>query len=189
MLLWEQIKLMVEKDEIGYFYRSEESKLKYYKLKEKCQKEGITLYQNLVVHSLNWYTHKEGVPLGKNGLPDDKDIIVKELNPTLFADPSDYKFLVNEYGYDFPKNLIHLCLWFKNFMVPDPKSDVGDISIETKHVIERGLQNLLEPVGVKRDQYVWFKNWAALQSIRLLSHVHVVIVDLTSEQLAQILAL
>lgn len=189
MLSWEQVKLMVANDEIGYFYRSEESRLKYMRLRVKCQEEGITLYQNLVVHSLGWYTPTKGVPLGSNGLPDDRNLIVHELNPVLFADPTDYKFLVNEYGYDFPKNLIHLCIWFKNFMKPDPKSRIGDISPETKVIVEIGLWRLLEPIGVKRDQYVWFKNWTLLQSIRMLSHVHVVILDLPQDQLDQILSL
>ena len=47
----------------------------------------------------------------------------------------------------------------------------------TKKLINRYLEKTFVAKGISWDQIVWFKNWLSLQSVRSISHIHVILKD------------
>lgn len=83
--------------------------------------------------------------------------------------------------------MTHLLVWTKVPIVPDPSSSKGDISAYTRRLINKYIyKTFVEELGISETNIIWYRNWHALQSIRELSHIHVLIKDLTTEQLKQV---
>lgn len=102
-------------------------------------------------------------------------------NPIPFADPSDYKILRNDWPYGLAPGIVHLVVWLRT---PVPvKEDGGDLTEESRGLIEGFVKRVfvgrLEREGFDgaEGQVLWFKNWSALQSVRSLEHVHILVRD------------
>jgi hypothetical protein len=61
-------------------------------------------------------------------------------------------------------------------MTPESRRSVADF-------IKTFFQDKLGPGGEGR--VLWFKNWAALQSVRTLEHIHVMVKDVEPAMLAK----
>ena len=85
--------------------------------------------------------------------------------------------LYNKFPYYFEPNVKHICIWSKLKIPVDKNSEVGDISVMTKKLINRYLEKTFVAKGISWDQIVWFKNWLSLQSVRSISHIHVILKD------------
>lgn len=124
---------------------------------------------------------------GEAGDPDDskKPKQASYNNPIPFADPADYKILRNDWPYGFAPGISHFVVWLRT---PIPtQGEGGDLTDGARALIEdfvnrtfvaRLAQEATD--GKDRDpraQVLWFKNWGALQSVRALEHVHVLIRD------------
>ncbi|PGH05813.1 hypothetical protein GX51_02786 [Blastomyces parvus] len=99
-------------------------------------------------------------------------------NPSPFADPHDYKILRNDWPYGLTPDLTHLVIWLKN-SIP-VSEDNGDLTDESRSLIDDFIKRTfvarLEKLFPDADDRVlWFKNWTALQSVRAVEHVHVVV--------------
>ncbi|RAK77608.1 GIG1 family protein [Aspergillus fijiensis CBS 313.89] len=109
-------------------------------------------------------------------------------NPTPFADPADYKILRNDWPYGLGPGITHLVVWLRTPVAVNP--DDGDLTPESRALIEgfvlrtfvgrlaaeqRGGAGLFP--DSPRDHVLWFKNWTALQSVRSLEHIHVLVRD------------
>lgn len=107
-------------------------------------------------------------------------------NPIPFADPADYKILRNDWPYGFAPGITHLVVWLRT---PIPtQGDGGDLTEGSRALIEdfvdrtfvARLAREATTGGEDRDpktQVLWFKNWGALQSVRALEHVHILVRD------------
>ena len=110
-------------------------------------------------------------------------------NPIPFAD-SDYKILRNDWPYGVAPGITHLVVWLRT---PVPvKEDGGDLTEESRALIEGFVQRTfvarLASTGRFEDpeaHVLWFKNWSALQSVRALEHVHVLVRDVPVEILLE----
>ena len=69
----------------------------------------------------------------------DEDVIINPKLNRLFIEPSDLKILLNDFPYNFDNGIYHLCIWTKFQIKPDPNSPIGDISPNTRKIIERYL--------------------------------------------------
>jgi hypothetical protein len=102
---------------------------------------------------------------------------------TPFADPSDYRVLINDWPYGFTPGITHIVVWSRTVILTDPIS--GDMTPETRKTIDnfvkRYFVDTLGPEGESR--VMWFKNWVALQSVRALEHVHVMVKDVDAATL------
>lgn len=103
-------------------------------------------------------------------------------NPVPFADPRDYKILRNDWPYGLASGIEHLVVWLKNRIPVDEERD-GDMTDEGRRFVE-GFVNRVFVDGLKdsgvdkpEEKVLWFKNWAKLQSVRSLEHVHVLVRD------------
>ena len=92
-----------------------------------------------------------------------------------FADPSDYKVLINDWPYGTEPGIIHMVVWTRTFIPTTPeKGDLTDQSRQQiRDFVQRYFVDELGPGG--EDKVVWFKNWVALQSVRALEHFHVMV--------------
>lgn len=106
----------------------------------------------------------------------------------LLGDPEDIRIVENKFPYYFEPDVSHLLVWTKLAIESDPSSDKGDISTYTKHLIDKYIcKTFVDALGIPRENILWFRNWHGLQSIRELSHIHVLIKGLTPEQKTQLI--
>lgn len=100
-----------------------------------------------------------------------------------FENPSDYKVLLNDWPYGLEPNITHIVIWTRTFIATD--NDRGDMTPESRNLVadfvKRYFIDTLGPGG--EQQVVWFKNWVALQSVRALEHVHVLVRDVDDDML------
>jgi hypothetical protein len=100
-----------------------------------------------------------------------------------FADPSDYKALINDWPYALEPGITHLVVWSRT---PIPVDSInGDLTPESRANVQSFVQryfiDTLGPEG--SDRVMWFKNWVALQSVRALEHFHVMVRDVDEDTL------
>lgn len=178
---WAEVQEIVAFNDLNIFARSQEATDKYIAFKRALKESGLTVFRHIVVNTLKWREadELEGVK--------DEDITVEASGAPLFANASDLKVVRNDFPYYFEEDVSHLCVWSKRRIEPDPESKLGDISDETRALIESYVhRTFVEWLGVPRENLVWFRNWEALQSVKEISHVHVVVKGMTSEQLARV---
>ncbi|KAK0621227.1 hypothetical protein B0T17DRAFT_591154 [Bombardia bombarda] len=101
------------------------------------------------------------------------------VSDTPFADPSDYCVLLNDWPYGFAPGITHIVVWTRTVIPTDP--DTGDMTAESRKTVaefvKRYFVDSLGGPGAAEDRVLWFKNWAALQSVRALEHIHVLVKD------------
>ncbi|KAF2087081.1 hypothetical protein K490DRAFT_42714 [Saccharata proteae CBS 121410] len=108
-------------------------------------------------------------------------------NPTPFASPSDYLVLPNDWPYSLAPGIEHLLIWLKTPLSLNPAT--GDLSDAARGLVEEFVtkyfrQRLGE--AVKGEKVLWFKNWTALQSVRGVDHVHILIRDVDSSDVEEL---
>ena len=126
----------------------------------------------------------------EEGLP-----VFEVRDPTLFANPDDYRILLNDWPYGFEPGITHMVVWLKTRIPAGPE---GFLTEESKALV----QGFVEEVFVGRlegrregpgdgegkregadggrrergeDRVMWFKNWTGLQSVKGLDHFHVLV--------------
>jgi hypothetical protein len=100
-----------------------------------------------------------------------------------FADPSDYRVLVNDWPYGLTPDIIHIVVWTRTLIPTDPNTD--DMTAESragvaafvKRYFADSLTDADDDGGIGEDRVLWFKNWVQLQSVRALEHIHVLVRD------------
>lgn len=107
---------------------------------------------------------------------------------TPFADPADYKILRNDWPYGLADGIVHICVWLKTRLPVSAKT--GDLTEEGRQIVDQFVRTEFDrKLGVEgRDKVLWFKNWTGLQSVRGLEHIHVLVRQIDSEKLDQIIA-
>ena len=104
-------------------------------------------------------------------------------NPIPFADPSDYQILRNDWPYGVAPGIVHLVVWLRT---PIPaREDNGDLTEESRALIDEFVARTFVARLASRAQVLWFKNWAALQTIRTLEHFHVLLRDVPEDLLLE----
>jgi hypothetical protein len=102
-----------------------------------------------------------------------------------FADSSDYRVLLNDWPYGLDPAITHIVVWSRTTIPTDPET--GDMTPESRAIVQAFVQRYfvdsLGPGGEK--QVMWFKNWVALQSVRSLEHIHVMVCGIGADTLAR----
>ncbi|KAG5950241.1 hypothetical protein E4U53_005340 [Claviceps sorghi] len=100
-----------------------------------------------------------------------------------FAKTSDYRVLLNDWPYGLERNITHLVVWTRT---PIPTEDEGgDMTPESRALVADFVTRyFVDSLGQSGEQRVlWFKNWVALQSVRALEHIHVLVKDVGDDVL------
>ncbi|CAK4034361.1 Hypothetical predicted protein [Lecanosticta acicola] len=91
-----------------------------------------------------------------------------------FSDPSEYKILYNDWPYGVDERIVHLVVWTKFELPADPRSELGDMSPETRQLVNDWVnETFTSKCG--QENVIWFKNWAGLKSIHAVEHFHVML--------------
>ncbi|PPJ50028.1 hypothetical protein CBER1_06791 [Cercospora berteroae] len=98
-----------------------------------------------------------------------------------FSNPDDYTILYNDWPYGIDTRCVHLVVWTKFSLPPDPTSDIGDLSPETRATIQRFVDKTFGTTDV-----IWFLNWASLKSIHSVEHFHVLMFNPDQELIKRI---
>lgn len=96
----------------------------------------------------------------------------------------------NDWPYGFAHGITHLCVWLKTPIATDPET--GDVTPASRTLIETFVNDTFADrldgalgSGKGKDHVLWFKNWVALQSVRGVDHVHVLVRDAPARLLQQ----
>lgn len=179
---WAEVQDIIKYNELEALARLEVATEHYHDFKRKLKEQGTTVFKHLVVQTLQWRTEEE-----VRGLKD-SEITVPASGDALFTNGSDLKVVMNDFPYYFEDDVTHLCVWTKRRIESDPSSALGDLSVEMRALIERYVaKTFVEWLGIPREKLVWFRNWEALQSVKEISHLHVIVKGMTKEQLDQVL--
>lgn len=180
---WSQIQQIVKSNKLELFARSEEQFSKYYQFKNDLSLQGIALNDYVLNEELEWKQSDIRSQTGATSL----EYSISQPQDLILYNDDDVKIIYNKFPYYFENSVLHLCVWSKLTIPNDVNSPVGDISPLTKHIIERYLQNTFIDKGVSPDDILWFRNWSSLQSVRSVSHIHVLLHDVDDSLLQKLL--
>jgi Protein of unknown function (DUF3605) len=107
-------------------------------------------------------------------------------NPTPFADEHDFKIMPNDWPYGMAPGIRHLIVWLKTRLESEPtRGDMTPRSREqVQDFIQRTFIDRLTNLPGADEKVIWFKNWTALQSVRGMEHVHVLVRDVPEDVIA-----
>ena len=159
---------IVETNNLSILKRRPSDLRRYIKWTAETKAEYGTMTQYLLVHRLpkTWgappFTPKSAVP---------------------FKDPSDFRVLHNDWPYALSPGINHIVVWLRTVIPTDPET--GDMTPESRAIVESFIQRyFVDSLGPGGDgQVMWFKNWVALQSVRSLEHIHVLVRDIDQKTL------
>ena len=169
---WSQIQQIVNANQLESFARSEEQYNSYQNFKHDLSTNGITINDHVLKDELQW---KPNDIRHQSSTPSPPEYSTSQPQDLIFYNPDDIKIIYNKFPYYFEDSVVHLCIWSKLTIPNDVNSTVGDISPLTKQIIERYLQKTFIDKGISKQDLVWFRNWSSLQSIRSVSHIHVLL--------------
>ncbi|RLV94306.1 N-acetylglucosamine-induced protein 1 [Spathaspora sp. JA1] len=170
---WEDTKFIVKSNQLEVFARSEEETTKYHEFKAWLKANELSINEYLLSSQLEW--KDEDIRDQTKEYPQEYD--VNHAQDLILFNPNDVKILPNKFPYYFDTNVRHICIWSKLKVPADKESVVGDISPRTRRLVHRYLERTFVKRGVSWDQILWFKNWVSLQSVRAVSHFHVLLRD------------
>lgn len=163
---WLEINDLVESGRLQELTRSQEVTEAYIRHRGECN------VQEHVLNSLHW-----------------KWTEIQQLNSEqigIFSDPSLYAVTKNDFPYDFEAGIHHLVVWSKIYI--RLYNDKNEKRIEVKAQIEEFLASHLHKFGLRAgEDYCWFMNYVSLQSIRSISHLHLIIKSKDPQLIDQIL--
>ncbi|KLJ11541.1 hypothetical protein EMPG_13267 [Blastomyces silverae] len=163
---WEGVKLLIASNKLEQFRRKPSELQRYIDWTTNIKARYGTITNYILQERLKWQLDGS-IPLASQCR-----------NPVPFADPNDYRILRNDWPYGVALELTHLVIWLKT-RIP-AREDNGDLTDESRTLVNdfvnRTFVARLEKLFPDADDRVlWFKNWTALQSVRSLEHVHVVV--------------
>jgi len=76
-------------------------------------------------------------------------------------------------------------VWSRTPIPTDPET--GDMTAESRKTVADFVKRyFVDTIGADgEDRVLWFKNWVALQSVRALEHIHVLVRDVESALLQE----
>ncbi|KAL3425045.1 hypothetical protein PVAG01_04326 [Phlyctema vagabunda] len=106
-------------------------------------------------------------------------------SPIPFQSQSDYEILINDWPYGLEAGISHLVVWSRTPI--ETEGETGDVTKQSRERIEGFVKKTFaQRLGEGGEQRVmWFKNWVALQSVRSLEHIHILVRDVDTDILAE----
>lgn len=171
-LTWNQLTHYIESYQLDKLGRSKEQLQAYRNFKKEMAQKNISITTNLMINEMHWLPKDTDPHLSS----DEAVKLIKYNDPRPFANPGDVFIALNKFPYYIKEKTIHLLVWVKFPMLPDPKSEIGDIDDHTKAIIEKYIhKTFVQNLGIRRDHLVWWKNYTRIQSIKAIPHIHVLI--------------
>ncbi|KAG2732508.1 hypothetical protein G9P44_004925 [Scheffersomyces stipitis] len=155
---WNEVHFIVTTNQLELFARSQAATDRYLKFKHDLKESKVNILDHILANEVRW------------------DVEDLREEGAIFADKSDLRIIHNRFPYYFEDDVSHLCVWSKVRIPTDPNSADGDITTETRNKINQYIEEtFIRPLGLTWEQVEWFKNWTSLQSVKSISHIHVLI--------------
>lgn len=91
-----------------------------------------------------------------------------------FENEADYKVLLNDWPYGLEEGITHIVVWSRTLIETD--SERGDLTEESRRLLGDFVKRrFVDDLEGGEERVLWFKNWVALQSVRALEHIHVLV--------------
>ncbi|CCK67891.1 Htc1p KNAG_0A02020 [Huiozyma naganishii CBS 8797] len=181
-ITWGEIKQIIGSRQLHKLRRSKDEALKYQAHKDNLAAKHVSMPEYLLNH--HHWDAAELAELNEEKYPTDE-----QKTEHLFEDNSLYKVTKNDFPYFYELSVLHLLVWSKIEMpvyANDNTANDTSFTITNKFpdaneaVVNRIDQFLAKTLHSKygmekgRD-YVWFVNYSHLQSVRAISHLHLLI--------------
>ncbi|KAK9240106.1 hypothetical protein V1525DRAFT_396012 [Lipomyces kononenkoae] len=158
---WERLKDIIRENKLELLTRVPSDLRKYLIWKTQIIKQHGSVANFVLFERLNWG-------------PD--PALAKPISKELFEVRDDYKMLMNDFPYGFDDGIIHVVVWTKNpIPIAQTGSPTADITPEVRQKLTTFVDTIRESLGMKTDDILWFKNWAALQSVSEIDHFHILL--------------
>ncbi|GFF32303.1 uncharacterized protein YPL067C [Aspergillus udagawae] len=171
---WDELKWIINENRLELFKRLPSHLRRYINWSKGIKEQYGGILNYICQERLGWDHHDSKVAF-KNSIP--------------FASPSDYCIRFNDWPYGVAPGIRHLVVWLKTSF---PVQEDGNLTAESRARIETFVsatfvQRLAREahVDAPEDRVLWFKNWAALQSVSALEHFHVMVRDASEETLRE----
>ncbi|CCH45082.1 hypothetical protein BN7_4660 [Wickerhamomyces ciferrii] len=175
IITWERSKEIIETNALAELYRNFSETARYGEFKLKVKANGSTVVNEIIRERLQW-VNKDG------------SFALTPKSNELFTYEKDVKIITNDFPYNFEDSITHFVVWSKVIIESDPNSDIGDVDDLTKEIINTYVyKSFVEALGLSKDQVIWFRNFPAIQSVKELSHIHVLIKDLDTKHFSKII--
>lgn len=165
---WPRVKELIKTGKLDQLVRSKETAEEYRVHKASLRNIDVSLY---ILSRLNW-SIDELAYLNTYKFPSTNDKIAACL-----TDKGYYKITKNDYPYNFESDVYHLLVWSKiNIPLYDDDTNESTKNVHMYDRIEEFLElNVHQRLKISKDDYCWFINYVSLQSIRSISHIHLLI--------------
>lgn len=119
----------------------------------------------------------------------------------LFEDvDKDVCILWNDFPYAFEKGIFHVVVWLRTpipIEAVEPSENgtseykgihaTTQLTKKSKALVDMYVKvNFTDNLGMKPEDVLWFKNWAALQSIPAMEHFHVLLYNPPMDKLEKL---
>ncbi|KAK6005050.1 hypothetical protein QM012_007829 [Aureobasidium pullulans] len=174
LVTWEELKEIIAANRLEQLKRRPSDLRRYIAWSSETKAEYGTITNFVVQKRLHWTP----LPSSTSGEPPKFEF----RNPVPFKDQDDFRILRNDWPYGLDKGIVHICVWVKTPIETDLHT--GDVTDHSRSLIEdfvnktfaARLDTVFGP-GKGKEHVLWFKNWVALQSVRGVDHIHVLVRD------------
>ncbi|CEP61920.1 Htc1p LALA0_S04e03664g [Lachancea lanzarotensis] len=178
MLSWPEITDLVRSGELQLLLRSPAVTASYHRYKQALADRNTTVADVVVHEKLHWTSETLAQCAHQWPTP--------ELQlQAMLSDQQLFALRTNDFPYDFPDHVHHLVLWSK-VQIPLYEGDSRKKVPTVEAKLQQFLNTNLARYGIA--DFAWFINYPSLQSVKAVSHIHVLISTRGSEKIAHILA-
>lgn len=177
VITWNEVHYFINSGELYKLKRSQEETKKYHEHKRHLKENNIDMAEYLL-GKLGW-DDKMLSKLNSKEYPTD-DL---KINAS-FTDKSLFKLTLNDFPYQFESDVIHLLIWSKirlpiyvndTTAITMDRNALPEMHVPMKKRIDLFISQNLERYNIEPQDYVWFINYSSLQSIKSISHIHLLI--------------
>lgn len=171
-LSWQELTDIITTNNLAALKRRPAGLRNYLRWKDWIEKTRLRggVLEFIVVEKLHWEDpDDDGSGMVKLSTP---------VNPRFMACvKDDLKILMNDFPYAMQPGIVHIVVWTRAKIPLD--SETGDLTQTSRDLINKYVDATFVKNKALRldskDHALWFKNWAALQSIPALEHFHVLL--------------
>ena len=91
--------------------------------------------------------------------------------------------MINDWPYGNEPGILHIVAWTKSPIPTTPEDD--EMTPEARNIIDAFVRKTFTD-RLGEAKVLWFKNWASIQSVRSVEHVHILIRNYTEDILRDV---
>ncbi|CUS24456.1 LAQU0S16e02124g1_1 [Lachancea quebecensis] len=178
MLSWDQILDLIASGELQDLKRTPRVAELYQQYRADLAEQHTTVVDAVIDRKLCWDRRELAALDARLPTPEARAAAI-------LSDPTLYKLLPNDFPYDFDPRVSHLVLWSKVRIPLYKHCGSREMVPAVYDKIQSFLQEKLRPHGVRH--FTWFINYPHLQSVKAVSHIHILIYTENTHVISDIL--